>query len=375
MIDVAPLPPPLIDPPRRDRRIVATVAVSVLLHALVLGWLLLPPAKPAIPAEPTSIDVDLIPPSAVSSLEPPASSEPPSSQPVSTEPSSTEPSSDLPSSEAPASDGAPSSAAPPPSGASQSEEASSASVASSAEASSGASSAEEASAMSSAEPTAAASAAEPPSGAPPSSTESASAAAPSAPPLVIPVGPGASEDTSSVADASVSAAAADTSADASGASATEPVLATTGTGAGDSVDAATGGAPPPVSTDLLHAAKRFYLADMLKAPGLAKAKAALKKLPADKRLAQTCNIEAIAQIGNAGKGFAPDAIIASAFAPPVLSGTTYSVANGAFRSKQKWYGAAYTCTLSPDLTSVKAFALYIGGDVTTPLLARTGPSR
>ena len=65
---------------------------------------------------------------------------------------------------------------------------------------------------------------------------------------------------------------------------------------------------------------------------MAKVGEALKNLPKDKRLAQTCNIEAIGQLGNAGRGYAPDAVVASAFAKPVIDGTTYRVVNGAFRA-------------------------------------------
>jgi hypothetical protein len=125
----------------------------------------------------------------------------------------------------------------------------------------------------------------------------------------------------------------------------------------------------------LHAAKHFYLEAMLNAPALAKARKALKTLPPDKRLAQTCNIEAIAQLGNAGRGYNPDALVASAFAVPRIAGTTYSVVNGAFRSKQKWVGVAYTCTLSKDMSAVTAFSFHLGVDVTAAMEARFGDGR
>jgi hypothetical protein len=111
---------------------------------------------------------------------------------------------------------------------------------------------------------------------------------------------------------------------------------------------------------------------MLDAPALAKARAALKKLPPEKRLAQTCNIEAIGQIGNSGKGLSPDAVVANAFAAPTANGATYSVSNGAFRSKEKWYGVAYECTLSKDMTAVTSFKFHIGGEVTDAMVARYG---
>ncbi len=105
---------------------------------------------------------------------------------------------------------------------------------------------------------------------------------------------------------------------------------------------------------------------------MTKARETLKTLPPERRLAQTCNIEAVAQIGNAGHGFRPDALVADAFAQPVISGTTYSVTNGAFRSGGKWFAVIYDCTLSADMTKVTSFAFRIGADVTAPLEARYG---
>ena len=66
MDDVAPTLPTLLEPPRRDRRIVVTAAVSAALHLLILGWLLLPRTQTLTPTEPAAINVDLVPPSAVS---------------------------------------------------------------------------------------------------------------------------------------------------------------------------------------------------------------------------------------------------------------------------------------------------------------------
>ena len=95
-------------------------------------------------------------------------------------------------------------------------------------------------------------------------------------------------------------------------------------------------------------------------------------MPPEKRLAQTCNIEALAQIGNAGEGFAPDVVMAEAYARKEMSGTRL-VANGAiFRSGEKWYGLAFDCTLSDDLAGVTAFTFRLGADVTEAVLARLG---
>src|SRR4051794_10236613 len=79
MSDIAPILPPSIDSPRRDRRFMATAALSTVLYALLLGWLLLPRTEALAPTEPQSVDVELVQPSEVSSTEPAASSEAPSS--------------------------------------------------------------------------------------------------------------------------------------------------------------------------------------------------------------------------------------------------------------------------------------------------------
>lgn len=150
------------------------------------------------------------------------------------------------------------------------------------------------------------------------------------------------------------------------------MLTAEGEGASDGVDPAAASGPPPPAQDLLHAAKRFYLKDLLNAPALARTREALKKLPPEKRVAQTCNLEAIGQIGNAGGDFNPDALVASAFAKPAVNGTTYSVSNGAFRSGQTWHVIAYECTLSKDFGAVTHFSFHIGSDVTATMQARFG---
>jgi len=209
-------------------------------------------------------------------------------------------------------------------------------------------------------------------------------------PIVIPVGPSAassqaaasapdmsaSEEPSSALSEMASTETSSAASDAADASA----LTTTDSGASDAIDEASlepatppqAAAIPPSLIGALHAAKRFYLDAMLDAPAMEKARDAIKKLPPEKRLTQTCNIEAVGQIGNAGKGYEPDAVIANAFAKPVIEGSTFAVPGGAFRSRQKWYGLAYECTLSDDMSAVKSFSFRIGAEVTAELKARVG---
>ena len=132
-------------------------------------------------------------------------------------------------------------------------------------------------------------------------------------------------------------------------------------------------AEPDVATLELGArrsAKRFYLEAMLSVPSMARARAMLETLPPDKRLAQTCNIEALAQIGNAGERFTPDVVMAEAYARSEMTGTHLAASGAIFRSGERWYGLAFDCTLSDDLTSVTAFSYRLGTDVTDAVLAR-----
>ena len=128
----------------------------------------------------------------------------------------------------------------------------------------------------------------------------------------------------------------------------------------------------PIVTGTLHTAKRFYLDAILDAPAMARAKDAIKKLPPEKRLSQTCNIEPIGQLGNAGKGYNPDALVADALAKPAIDGSSFNVVGGAFRSDGKWRAISYACTLSKDLSAVTSFSYRVGGDVTAQLKAKIG---
>ncbi|MDO8359349.1 MAG: DUF930 domain-containing protein, partial [Devosia sp.] len=178
-------------------------------------------------------------------------------------------------------------------------------------------------------------------------------------PIFVPVGP------------SEEASAAPSSAPDDGVSA----LAASNGDLADGVAPAASSAEPDVAAlDLgaLHSAKRFYLEAMLSAPSMARAREVLKTLSHEKRLAQTCNIEAIAQIGSAGRGFTPDVIMADAYAKSVMAGTHFTAAGAIFRSEKRWYGLAFDCSLSEDLRAVTAFSFRLGADVTEAVVARLG---
>ena len=120
----------------------------------------------------------------------------------------------------------------------------------------------------------------------------------------------------------------------------------------------------------LRSAERYYFEAMLSDPSMARAREVLETLPPEKRLAQTCILEALAQIGNAGEGFAPDVVMAEAYARSEMTGTRLAASGAIFRSGDNWYGLAFDCTLSDDLTRVTAFSYRLGADVTDAVLAR-----
>lgn len=345
MTETLPLGQMLAAPPRRDWRIGITATVSMVAHLLVIGWLLLPtPDRLQQPKAPAPIDVDLVPPSEAPSLPPP---------PSSVLPSSSEP----PSSEEPVSSEQPS-MEPASSGVSE--------PASSAEPASAASSAPASGSSESAAPQSA------PSEAP----------APTQRPVLIPTAPDepSSEAPSAAGDASTLEPSAASEAAASSVLPDDASTLTTSDPGADEIALASSASeePAPASAEAsseqpplpridgaLHVARKFYLANMLQAPAMAKAREAIKTLPPQKRLVQTCNIEAIAQIGQASQ-YQPDAIVADAFAPPEPAGTSFKVTAGAFRSNKAWYAISYDCTLSKDLSKVVSFSFRTGDQVDVP---------
>jgi hypothetical protein len=307
-IELPDAPPPSAPP--RERPIVWQIGASLAIHLGVLGFLLWPALRTALEAmPPAAIEVELVPVSDAPSEEPPLSSA--VSEPASSEP----PISDEPSTE-------PSQAAAEPSQAPASEQ------------------------PAEAQP----SAVEPPSTAPSSAgTPPPPPPTPMPRPITVTVGSGAetSADPASAEESSV----------------TELTVETGDTAAGDAAAAGDSTGDASVMGEL-NVAQTFHLADILGSASMANARETLENLPDDKRLSQTCNIEAVGQVAGMGRGFAPDAVIAEAFSPAIISGARL-VANGAiFRSKQQWFALAFDCTLSEDLTAVTAFSFRLGPDVT-----------
>ncbi|MGC4077489.1 MAG: DUF930 domain-containing protein [Rubrivivax sp.] len=332
MSELAPPEPEPQEPPRRDRWIVWTVIGSAILHAgvlVVLLWQPLPASAEATP--PPAIDVELVPPPETASA-----SEPPAEAPKE----------EAPKQEAEAATPPPPAETPPP----------------------------EPPPEQAADPT-------PPAAAEPSTAEKPS--------------PPAAPETASepAAAASEPARSPETSAEAAPIPLSRPVVRgltaapasapaqTLSAATADSGEASDGAAPPAPSAEpdvatlelgASHTAKHFYLKGMLGVPSMAKARAMLETLPPERRLPQTCSIEALGQIGNSGKGFTPDVVMADAYARSVTTGTRLTASGAIFRSGDKWYGLAFDCTLSDDLTKVTAFSYRLGADVTDAVLARLG---
>ncbi|WP_421760333.1 DUF930 domain-containing protein [Devosia sp.] len=325
MSELTPPEPTLPEPPRRNSSTVWGTMVSAMLHVGLLAFFLWqPPPGRADAAPPPAIDVELVPPP-----DPVSASAQPAEKPKEEESAATAPPAKPTSAQPP-----PAEQAPPP--------VASAAVITPTETPS------ETAAPKPVPKAPAPEASEPVRGA-----ETPTAEVPPIP-LMRPRVKGLTAP-ASVPDQAVAAVTADTGevveGTASPAPSAEPDVATLELGA-------------------LHSAKHFYLKSMLSVPSMARARAMLETLSPEKRLAQTCNIEALAQIGNAGQGFAPDVVMAEAYARSEITSTRLAASGAIFRSGERWYGLAFDCTLSDDLTRVTAFSYRLGTDVTDAVLAR-----
>lgn len=321
MSDLALPEPKLLDPPRAERWLVWSALASLLVHAGLLLVLLATPLRDALEATPPqAIEVELVPPPEVEAEPPPLEVEaaeppPPEAEPPASEPTPADPAASPPAAPAPP-EAAPAATTPPATAAE-------------------------------AEVSAAAAGAPAPAAPDPSVS----------PPIPLPRPPSRTVDQGGAAGPSGAPVAA--------------LNAETGDAEGNSPDALSAD-PGVAALELgdLRTAERFYLEAMLEQPGLARARDMLQTLPRDKRLSQTCNIEALAQIGYSGEDFAPDVVMTDAYARSVITDTVLSATGAVFRSQDKWYGLAFDCTLSDDLTEVTAFSYRLGADVTDAVLAR-----
>jgi len=91
-----------------------------------------------------------------------------------------------------------------------------------------------------------------------------------------------------------------------------------------------------------------------------KMRATLETFAPGERLVQLCNIEGLEQIRRGAPGYDPDTLVSYAMSDPLTAGMTLSAPGAAFRSRRRWYGVAFKCTVAADLESVTAFEFKVG---------------
>jgi hypothetical protein len=107
-------------------------------------------------------------------------------------------------------------------------------------------------------------------------------------------------------------------------------------------------------------ATQFYAAGILNEPGMAHIRKAFGTLAGSEKLVQLCNIEGLEQIRRAEPAYDPDTLVGYAMADMETSGLTLKATGGAFRSRRKWYGVTFQCTVAADLSAVTAFEFRLG---------------
>lgn len=104
----------------------------------------------------------------------------------------------------------------------------------------------------------------------------------------------------------------------------------------------------------LERARKIYSKDALNNP---RVKQALGKLPLRDRLVQICGIEALEQVRNHRSGSFPDML-----APDggIVAQNSFTIRDGAFRSKGTWYSIDFRCQVGDDAMEIKDFSYAIG---------------
>ncbi len=117
----------------------------------------------------------------------------------------------------------------------------------------------------------------------------------------------------------------------------------------------------PSSTILgVHIATDFYAGSILSEPSMKKMRATLDSFAPGERLVQLCNIEGLEQIRRGAPSYDPDTLVSYAMSDPLTAGLTLSAPGAAFRSRRRWYGVAFKCTVAADLESVTGFEFKLG---------------
>ncbi|MGX5736836.1 DUF930 domain-containing protein [Bosea thiooxidans] len=118
--------------------------------------------------------------------------------------------------------------------------------------------------------------------------------------------------------------------------------------------------PAPPDADGMVRPKRMLSQQVLAHPLSRDTLAMLPRLAPEERVEQLCGLEAMSQIHAWQQAYEPDRVSAYATAGARLSGRELRAEGAAFRSRQRWYGLSFTCTLSADLKRVTAFAFHVG---------------
>ncbi len=113
------------------------------------------------------------------------------------------------------------------------------------------------------------------------------------------------------------------------------------------------------SADMIEA-RHFLSTKVLNDPRSAKARKAMGELAPSERIVQLCNIEAMEQIHATNAILQPDFVVAYAMAEMKLGEYSLAAEGAAFRSKRRWYGITFRCTVSPDYQTVVSFAFKVG---------------
>ena len=144
---------------------------------------------------------------------------------------------------------------------------------------------------------------------------------------------------------------------------TPQITAPTGQGEAAAPKSAQPQAPstaPPSTILGVHIATEFYAGGILREPGMEHIRKTMETIAPSERLVQLCNIEGIEQLKRGAPDYAPDTIVSYAMSDPLVAGMTLSAPGAAFRSRRRWYGVAFKCTVAADLTSVTAFEFKLG---------------
>jgi hypothetical protein len=118
--------------------------------------------------------------------------------------------------------------------------------------------------------------------------------------------------------------------------------------------------PVPVEADGMIHPPRMLSQRVLADPRSRETVALLPRLAPDERVEQLCGLEAMGQIHDWQRDFEPDRVTAYALASTQLSGRILTAEGAAFRSRRRWYGLRFSCTVSADLKRVTAFAFHVG---------------